>query len=466
MKYILSFLAVALMLYDYDKIRKGSRRVVKLIYFELLYNLVIKFLIGSLGLTSMLNYVTDAVLIWILAEFMYQKGEKRIPLSLVICASLLWVSSILSYALNVYSPLLYLWGFRNNFRFILYAMMCAAYLRKRDIETIMDILYGFFLLNILVVTYQFFFVSYSESAIGDFISVLFSNGARRGGNASLDWLMCIVTTYAIVKYLNKTGSLKNAMICIAGSLYMASLAEIKLYFLQLVMIGLLSILICKKSFKSFGFALLGIIGLFIGIQFLYWAFPKFADFFNMETIIGYVTKSGGYSSRGYSSGVDRATAFSYVLEHFLHTFSQRVFGIGLGNADFSSFAALTSEFYRRNSWSGYMFFSSSFVTVELGILGFILYATYFANYIRFSAKKVQTKSALTSAEKSVLHTVIIIGLMSFVMILSNQTMKMETSAYMVNCVLTFAFVVCKDNDSSEAGQSLISDITRRKKNGI
>ena len=120
-------------------------------------------------------------------------------------------------------------------------------LKERDIPEIMNILFGFFLLNIVVVTYQAFFTSYSERAIGDFISGLYSNGMERGGNAFLNWLMCIVCTYYIVRYLNKETSVVNMLIAVAGSMNMSTVAEIKIFYIQIVFIGVVSLLMWRQS---------------------------------------------------------------------------------------------------------------------------------------------------------------------------------------------------------------------------
>ena len=457
MKYLLSLAATVLFFFYFISVSRGSGRIVKLIYFELLYNLMIKFLIGSLGLPSMFNYVTDVVWVWIVVEFLYQRKRvhRKIPASLTACGILFFLGTLISYAMNLYSPLLYLWGFRNHFRFILFAMMCAVFLRKRDIQTIMDIFFGFFVLNLFVVTYQYFFVTYSESAIGDFISGLFSNGTERGGNASLDWLMCIVSTYSIVKYLNEKASPKKMLFCLFGSIYMAALGEIKIYFVQMVLIGILAVAICRKSFKIFAFVLAGTLCVTLGIQALYIAFPKFAGFFTLQNMIAYVTNAGGYSSRGHNIGIDRATVFTYVFRHFLTDLPGRMHGIGLGNADFSSFPALTSSFYRNYSWSGYTFFSSSFILIETGSVGLTLYLMYFANYVRYAIEKLRMKQAMPKGYESVLHTAVLIGLMCFLMIFSNQTMKMETSAYMVHCILVLPFVLYRRDDQSGVGESMV-----------
>lgn len=460
MKYIFSLCALLLAAYDLKAVMKNRCRAEKFIYIELIYNLIIKYLIGNLGLPSVLNYVTDAILIWIVIEFFNQKKIKgrSVPRTLVFSFSLLWILSILSYFFNMYSPALYIWGFRNNFRFIIFAMMCAAYLKREDVSTILDILYGFFILNLFVVTYQAFFVSYSGYAVGDYISGLFSNGLERGGNASLDWLMCILCTYTIVQYLNKTGSFKRMMICMLGSLYMAAVAEIKTFFVQIIIIAFISLMICKKSLKVLVLVVLGIFALIGSVRILYMVFPYFADFFDPETMLSYLTREGGYSSRGYSTGVDRLTAISYVMKHFSLDFISRIFGRGLGNADFSSFSFLTSAFYRENSWTGYSFFYSAIVTTELGLLGLVIYIGNILNY----AKNAFIKKTANLQEKSVTQSTMIICLLCVFSIFLGQTMKLEASAYMVYCVMVFPMFL-KAGDESQVGSSRIGSVPIRLK---
>ncbi len=458
MNYIISLLAFVQAFYYLNRISKKTTWVVTLIYFEVIYNLIIKFLIGNTPLPSMFNYLSDVVLIIILMAFFRQSFGKvtGIPRTMLLCGSVLLVVSLVSYAINLYSPLQYLWGFRNNFRFILFAIMCAVYLQKQDIDTIMDILYGFFLTNILVVSYQFFFLPHTRVSFGDFISGLFSNGSVRGGNGSLNWLMCIVCTYQTVKFLNEGKNTKRLMLCWAGALYMAALAEIKLLFIQLVIICALAVVICKKSWRSLVFTLAAILSILLGIQLLYIAFPEFDQFFRWETMLSYVTHQEGYAGKGSAAGLDRLTAIPYVLKNFLPNWSEKLFGIGLGNADYSSYSFLVSSFYRANSWTGYIFFSSSFITVELGIIGFAVYLMWFLNDIR----KAVTVSVQTDQEKSAKDMAAIIGLIAIMTIFSNQTMKLEASAYMVNCVLTFPFILAK-TVPGQAGKPRVPTIGAR-----
>lgn len=456
MKYIAALLALIMSIYYLYQVKRKSTRVVWLIYFEIIYNMIIKFMIGNLGLPLILNYFSDFILIWIIIEFLVQKGKKGlvIPKSLIIGFLILIFISVISFIYNLYSPFLYIWGFRNNFRFLLFAMMCAVYLDHDDIKTIIEILFGYFLLNILIVTYQFFFISYTDFAIGDFISGLFSNGAERGGNASLNWLMSIVCTYAIVQYLNKEAKIQKFIICLTGSLYMAALAEIKLFFVQIIIIGILAMIICKKSFKSFGFLILGICMLGISIKLFYYLFPDFANFFKKDRILAYVLEGGYSSGKTRDIGINRFTAITYVFKHYLQSNIDKLIGIGLGNADFSSFSFLTSYFYTKNNWSGYTFFYSAFITIELGIIGLISYILIILNYLR----KAITVKINSYEDKSIKQSTIIISIICLAAIFSNQTMKLEASAYLVHCVLAFPFILEKQNVGYSGTNSKIKKI--------
>ena len=454
MEYVIGIFAVLLALLCFKPVGKNRSRAVYLIYFTIIYNLIIKFLVGNVGLPSALNYVSDLAMIWILVEYFLQtKGRiKGIPRSMLICGGILLGLSVISYVLNRYSPLLYLWGLRINFRFILFAMMCAVFLEKKDFKILMDILFGFFLMNVLVVTYQFFGVTYHTWAKGDFMSGLFSNGLRRGGNPSLTWLCCIVCTYEILQYLNRGGRPWRMILAVVGSCYVAALAEIKMIFLLLLIIVVLAVIFGTKSRRSIGVALLSMASLYAGIQALYLLYPAFDGFFLPSAVTKYVTRGDLYPSDPElaggeeANGINRLTAIPYVLENFLHTWSQKLFGIGLGNAEYSKFSWLTSDFYRAHGNTRYVFFSTAMVTIELGLVGMAAYCVWFLNYLR----KAFFWKTQDPEEKIVKYTAVIVSLLVFPMILSNQSLKIETVAFLINGVLAFPFLMTKQEPEKPA----------------
>lgn len=276
------------------------------------------------------------------------------------------------------------------------------------------------------------------------MSGLFSNGTQRGGNASLSWLACIVCTWEAIRYLNGHEKPWRLLFVWIATSCIASMTEIKLLFLQQLMIAGLSVLLCRKSRRSIWMVLLAGSSFFVGVQLLYLLYPGFDNFFLPNILAGYITRDDLFPNMqsGDSSGLNRLTAISYMLENFLHTWPQRLFGIGLGNGDYSKFSFLTSDFYRLHWDLPYTFFSSAMVTLELGLVGLGAYCLWFFNFIR----RALCCHPKTEPDRSAVSMTIILGLMVYVMILSNQTMKLETTSYLVGCVLTFPFLITEKKE--------------------
>ncbi len=108
MAYIISLCAIVLAFYYYKTIRPHTEFMVRLIYFELIYNLIIKFLIGNIGLPSVVNYISDVVILLMILEYLYQKKGRnlRVYKSLFITSSSLFIATIISYCLREANALL------------------------------------------------------------------------------------------------------------------------------------------------------------------------------------------------------------------------------------------------------------------------------------------------------------------------------------------------------------------------
>lgn len=436
MLYIVCLLIFTLTAYYLGKILKIKSTPVRLIYYEIIFNCFIKFLQGYLNFPSILNYLTDLILCIIVFYYCMERinGVKsRVPSSLIIVFVSYVMVTISSYVLNIYSPLLYIWGFRNNMRFIIFSMMCVAYLKKEDIFRIFDMLFGYFLLNIIAVIYEFFFAGLTFHT-GDLISGLYSVKTSLGGNDSLNWLICFICTNAIVQYLNKTKNFSYLLVCLLGSLYMASMSELKIFFVEIVCISVIAIWMCKKSMRMVIFIFSGAIAIFFAVNLLYIYFPQFANFFDLTNLQSIFITSEGY---GGSGSVSRSGAMSYVFNNFLKLWPDKMLGVGFGNADYSSFTLLTSEFYRNNFRTAYQWFYGPFILTETGILGLMAYIAILLNFMKQS---VQLKGI--SVEVSSLKTIAVImtGL-SIGMLFYNQSMKVESSGYLVFFLLSIPYIV-------------------------
>ena len=444
MTYVLAGISLIVSLGLLGGIFRRHTGVVRWILVEVTYNCFIKYMIGYLGLPSFFNYGSDFILLVIVYLYLYhnqmvreKSGRYRVPASVCLTVALFYFVCLVSWLLNAYSPALFAWGFRNNFRFLIFFMICASTLRKEDVYEVVDILYVYLLINVVIVTYQSMTMSTGFGlSYGDYVSGLFSNGAdSRGGNASLNWLMCIVTAAAVIRYLNKEKGLPYVVVAISGSLYIATLNETKLYFAQLVIIVLLSLILARKSAKTIVVTAAVIAGLYFAIQVFYEFFPNFADFFTLEDMFEYASNDSGYV---FGNSINRFNGIPYVLDHFLEGPLEIVFGIGLGNADYSSsFSLLTSSFYIVNGWTAYQWFSVSMLFVETGFAGLVCFFLIILNCARAALSGLRRDES----ERSILQLAFVVVVLAVIMAICNQSLRLEAMGFTVWMIMSAPFAV-------------------------
>jgi O-antigen ligase len=73
-----------------------------------------------------------------------------------------------------------------------------------------------------------------------------------------------------------------------------------------------------------------------------------------------------------------------------------LFGIGLGNADYSNYSMFTSKFYNDYSFLHYQWFSSLFVFLETGMVGLISYLMIFVSAFFQGIRKMGKETSDTS----------------------------------------------------------------------
>ena len=116
---------------------------VRLIYAQIFYTCIVKFGISYFKIPSSANYLTDIftilIIIYALIELRNKKISANIILPALVAVSFLLVT-ICGYIVNGQSILLYIWGFRNNFRFFGFFFGCIVLLKKRDIDVIFKLL--------------------------------------------------------------------------------------------------------------------------------------------------------------------------------------------------------------------------------------------------------------------------------------------------------------------------------------
>ena len=79
--------------------------------------------------------------------------------------------------------------------------------------------------------------------------------------------------------------------------------------------------------------------------------------------------------------INRFSGFSIIKKYILTTPKTFLIGIGAGNAEYSQVSILTSVFYHKYYSINYNMFTYSFIFIEMGILGLIVYWFQFFWYL-------------------------------------------------------------------------------------
>lgn len=406
------------------------------------------FLIDLLHLPSFIKYTVDAALIVLLFLAYLNKRIVLDPLVLDLMRVVLvfFAITIIGLFLEYQSIVYYLWGLRNNFRYFIFFAMCTMVLKQEDADFGMRLMDGLFYINVVVTLYQVLVLKVHQDRVGGIF------GTSRGCNGFTNIYLMIIVTWYMLRYMcNKVSLLQMALQC-GLSLGIAAVAELKMFFIEFVLITALAALMTKFSFRKFGVIILAVAGLVMGLQIMQILFPHFGNWFTLDSIVEYSSSETGYTN---ANDVNRLSAIPIAWNRFLDTWPRKLFGLGLGNCDYSSnFDFLTSPFYRNYGQLNYLWFSSSFLILETGLVGLLVYVFFFFRMYR--AAKIVEKN---EPEKSIYCMMArIMSLMALVLFMYNSSLRMEC-AYMFFFVLALPFLPKSSTggDREETGMSVNED---------
>lgn len=427
-----------------------QKNAVKWIKIEIIYNLFVKLLIADFRMPSLLNYVTDVILL-LIVFYSYpaiaKSSKKRGFVSLSLTFGLLLFNVLGGLLLNRQSILLFVWGLRNTFRFLLFFYCCVLTLRREDIKSIFRCLVFILYLNVLLCTWQYRSLQgqggYVKLYLGDFIGGTY--GRMQGSNGSLNILFSILLSYYIPAFLMKKVKFKTALPVFISIIYISILAEMKIVMAFMVIILILSLLFNRLQIKTMLLTLV-CIGVFYG-AFMAWSYyqPGSANIFNKENLLNY-TANTGYTER---TKLNRLNALALIYNKYLEDdVSNALFGIGLGNADTSQFSMLQSKFYKENSTLAYNYFSHAMLLLETGIFGF---ASYIALLLNPLFVGLYYKKSIQFLDED---TVYYIAAMNFSMIAVlclwyNNSLRTESAGYLAFFWLSIPYVWCRCVHSKE-----------------
>lgn len=409
------------------KIKVSAKNIIKFIIF---FSIAVSSLSSEIGLPQSLFYINDILLCLVLCLY-YKKLNvfKKLNLKGINYILVILISVILIGIIGNLVPLqMILWGMRNTFRGILFLFLCVACLNYDDVSSILELFIKLQYLNFALGIYQYFVLGLKQDTVG---------GIFGHGNGNALCIFCvIVCSYTIINYMNEKVGLGSMLFCIISSFILAGLAEEKFLIFEIIITIILALALSKKSFIKLAIIPVFILMIFYGLQISEILLP---GIMKQITSVNYIEKYVTASWLG-SYYIPRIGSYSFISDRIFHgNMFWKLFGLGMGNCDTSSFGFLQSYYYNRYGFMNYRWIFQQWTIMENGIVGFLSFVLFFIVII-FYLFKIRKK--FVGREKCIIDTSIITAIISIITMWMNNTLKVDTS-YIPYFVIASGFVCYK-----------------------
>lgn len=407
-----------------------------------------KYLSVTFGLPTAFSYITDFLLL--LSFAFYCLDHNSLNASAANCNNqvvrtmgMFVVFALFTALVHLVSPFTFLWAIRNTCRFFLYFYLVCKLLSKKDIENIFHFLNVFVTINTLIIIYQYFAIGLRMDYLNGLV------GSYAGGNAVLNMVMCALTIWHVSRYVAGLTAFRSLVIPILSMLITSALNETKIYFFELLLIGLICALVTtdsKTCLKALFFIFILMFASYIGLQFFLVLYPGFKGFLSPEFLQDYLfERSYNSSELLFWNGVpimNRFSSFSIISESFLDGAFELLSGLGFGACEHSSFPLFDTAFYRLYGETNYMGYSTAYIFLETGAIGLVLYLSIF-----FSAAVSAFKLKETASQFGLGKLIPAFGVAaSAILIITcfyNSSLRIETSGYLAFLLLAVPFILLK-----------------------
>lgn len=364
--------------------------------------LLLQALLQFFQLPSVIKYTIDVA--WIATVFflIFSKNitlqRKNMPFVIFIAA--FGCYCLFTYLMNYQSVFYFLWGLRNNFRFYFAFLAFVLLIEQDDAESIFKFIDILFAINVFVSIYQFFVLD----LVKDYCGGIF--GTETGSNASTLLFFSIVVSRSILKFMNGSEKVAICFTKCAIALLLAILAELKFFVVVFVLILIIANLVTHFSVKKVAMVLVLIllIGMFG---------PLYQMLFDSELSIKTFLEHFTYEHYSSAEDVGRFTAIPQIAETINKDWLSKLFGLGLGNCDTSSFAICNTPFFQSHQGMNYIWFSSACWFLETGFVGLLFYLAFFAICLVNAFKRMKRNEGKLIYSQIAIITSILCVLLTF-----------------------------------------------------
>lgn len=404
----------------------------KLLLFLMFYMPFLRFFTANFGIFYQLTKLAYPLFVMIVVLGLYFSKRKNRNYGQLI-NWLKWIVvlqvclAIVSFLINMYSLSQFLYGIYYHLRLPVFCILLIIFFEEKDVETVNEFIIKVVYVDAIFMTYQFLFMGLRQ----DFLGGLFGN--TQGCNGIQNVICCLGLAIIISKYLYRKLNLHSLLFYVLVTCYMAAIAELTIYFIEVLLVFLIVFIIekiRKISIRKAIMLLVGSMAVIIGFALLIRYFPTKARFLNFEEILKYLgaTDSGVYA-------VSRIHGIGQIKRVYMNEGILPFFGLGLGRT------LEGTPFYTMYGRINYVWFSSTLLMMESGYLGVIIRIFILV----VSGVKAYTNFRETEKNRKIPHLIcFLMSVLSIIWFFYNNTLDDKYCVYIIAYALSVSSIMKKE----------------------
>lgn len=351
-----------------------SKRILYFILYWVLYSGLISIYIVRSEIIQIIPDIALIVLLFKKNTFNFSKAINYIGKIPFIFLLLFLIIGSISAIINLVPFTSYLWLLHYYIRYWILLICVISIFNRKDVVKSKLILYKAAIINIILCIIQNIM-----GITGDDLG-----GTFAGGNSEIALLIIAVTIIGSTDYANKILSLSKALFILIGFFLIAILGEIKFLYFMIPITICISYMLCRSfSIKQ--------ILILILITILFVPIMKFAlSIYYNDDYINFVFDAKAMQNELRTAhnfkenGMNRSTTIEITSKYILNNEFELTLGKGIGNGAASSL--FQSETFSKYKDYNYQVFTPSYIMVETGAIGFLLYCSIYGYFLVYFIK--------------------------------------------------------------------------------
>lgn len=336
-----------------------------LVYVWFFFIVFVECLISFGVVPSVFRYASDLINfgIFIISLFYIKKTNAAYRTILIGLVVILFYCS-LELLMRRSSAVNFVWGIRSFFSPIVFLLNILFLLNKLNTKHTIRFLHFAFWLNFI-----FSITEFAMGYINDFNGGIF--GVASGCNTGQNILLVSVCILDLYLFSKKKAAFPYLICTFLCCLLISIFAELKIFFFEIGIIIVCYLFGTRMTLKKLFLLVCAILSVFVFYRVSVSINAGFAGNWDLDYIISYLTSDRGYTNSGDINRLNGISILSSTV--FANDPHLVMFGLGLGTASPSSISFVDTSFYVEYSYLHYDWFAYSFVFIETGIIGLILY---------------------------------------------------------------------------------------------